>query len=136
MFSKGNHVMPEGRCLLRAAAVWIIGALLLTVLATFIANAAGLGEGSLGYISSAVSFLAAAAAGFASVYENQTGRLVSALITATVLVILLLTTGFLIKGGELDPSSIMSLVSFTYAGTLLGAVIKPAKTSSKRHFGR
>ena len=136
MFSVLRSFIPDGRCLLRAAVGWVVCSLVLLTLTTFIANTAGMGEGSLGYISSAISFLAAAAAGFVSVHGKQTGRFGTAMITATALVILLLSTGFLIKGEDMDPSSIISLVSFTYAGVLLGTVIKPAKSSSKQRFRR
>ena len=134
MLSWSKKMMPDGARLLYTIVTWAFCALLLLAAATFIANTSGLGEGSLGYISSAISFLAAAAAGFRASRGNQSGGLAGAFITATALVILLLSIGFLIKGEEMDPSSVISLVSFTYAGVLFGTVLSPKKEkSSSRH---
>ena len=61
--------------------------------------------------------------GVAAAKKKKTNSLMTALITATALVIFLLTVGFLIKGEEMAASSVLSLVSFGYAGVLFGAMV-------------
>ena len=122
--------MPDGGSLLRAAAAWMLSAPALLALAAFAANVTGAGERCIGYISSAVSFLAAAAAGYNSARNQKTAGIAAALVTTTALVILLLSIGFLIKGEEMNASSIISLVSFTYAGVLVGAFGFPKNEKS------
>ena len=119
------HQSPDGRFLLSAAAVWGLSALVLLCLAALTANLAGFGEAGLGRLSSAISFLAAAAAGAAAARKRQKGGFVTALLTATALVILLLTVGVIAEGRAMDPSAVLSVASFTYAGCLVGAVLFP-----------
>ena len=109
--------------LLSAAAAWLLCAVVLLSLGTLLANGTGMGEQGIAYLSSALSFLCAAAAGRSAARRRKSSALSTALLSATALVILLLTVGFLIKGESMDPSSILSLVSFTYAGVLLGTTL-------------
>ena len=124
--------MPDGASLLRAAAAWMLSAPVLLALAAFAANVTGAGERSIAYISSAVSFLSAIAAGYNSMRNQKATGIAAALVTATALVILLLSVGFLMKGEEMNSSSIISLVSFTYAGVLVGALGIPRNEKSYR----
>ena len=126
--------LPEAAFLLSAAGAWLLSACILLAVTTLAANLAGLGEQGLGYLSSLNSFLCAVAAGAAAVKRSRASRLLTALLTGTGLVILLLTAGFLVKGETLDPSAVLSVVSFTYAGALLGAALGPkAGRPSSRH---
>ena len=121
------------RVLLRAISVWCVFALALLILSSAILSRIGTGSDSLGYVSSCISFLCAAAAGSAAAGKGD--RLfVSGLLTAGVLLILLLTVGFLIRGREMDPSGVMSVVTFTVAGVFFGSVFlrKRQKRSGKR----
>ena len=120
-----NGKLPDIRTVITAAAVWLLCAVVLLCAGTLTANAAGLGEQALGYLSSAISFVCAVAAGIAAARRRRAPRLITALVTGTALVILLLTSGFLIKGSEMDPSSLLSVVSFSYAGVLLGVFLSP-----------
>ena len=88
----------------------------------------------MGYLSSGISFLCAAAAGSAAAKKSRTKSLLTALLTSTALVISLLTVGFLIKGREMDPSSILSVVSFTYAGVIFGMLVlyRPSRNTKKK----
>ena len=133
MFFSKIEKLPDGSFLLNAAAAWFLSAVLLLCIASVLANAAGLGEQGVAYLSSAVSFLCAAAAGTAAARKSTSNGLVTALMTGGFLVLLLLTVGFLIAGRNLDPSSILSLVSFSFAGALVGTLVMPktAKKSSK-----
>lgn len=135
MFFSKIEKLPDGRFLLNAAAVWFLSACVLLGLGSVLANAAGLGERGVAYLSSVISFLSAAAAGCAAARKSTAGGLVTALLAGSFLIILLLTVGFLVAGRGMDPSSILSLVSFTYAGVLVGTLIMPksAKKASKHH---
>ncbi len=124
--------LPDGKFLLHAAAAWTVSACALLCISALAANAAGMGEQSLAYLGSAVSFLCAAAAGAAAAGHSEAAGLLTALLTGTFLVILLLTLGFLIRGHEMDPSSILSLVSFTYAGVLTGVLLLPGSGKKAR----
>ena len=113
----------DGSFILRAALAWFICALVLLTAASFTVNGLMCGEGTLGYISSALSFLTAVAAGAAASARRSEGALYTAALTAAVLVVALLTVGFVINGADMDPSSVLSVVSFSFAGCLAGAVI-------------
>ena len=138
MFSLANEKakLPDAAFFLGAVGAWLLSACILLVISTVGANLAGLGEQGLGYLSSLLSFLCAVSAGAAAVRRSGAPRFLTAILTGTGLVILLLTAGFLTKGGELDPSSVLSVVSFSYAGALLGAALRPktGRTSSRHAF--
>ena len=120
------------RALLRALAAWAAAALVLTLCAALLVWRTEIGSGALGYLSSALSFLAACAAGLVSARRQGRG-LLPALVTATALVLVLLTLGFLIRGEGAEPSALLSLVSFSYAGCLLGSMLAGSgKTGGKK----
>lgn len=131
-----KRTVPDASFLLHAAAAWFLSACLLLCLTTLIANLTQMGEQGIGYLSSLCSFLCAAAAGIAAARRSGTSRFLTALLTATALVILLLTVGFLAEGQKLDPSSVLSVVSFSYAGALLGSIlaVKPGKRAGRHRF--
>lgn len=128
----------SGGFLLSAMAAWAFSAGILLCMAALAADISKVGETSLAYFSSALSFLTAAAAGLAAARHRKAGGLVTALASSTTIVILLLTLGFLIRGEKLDPSAVLSVVSFTYAGCLFGACLlyKPMKKNGKQLFHR
>ena len=130
LFLKDQWRLPNAEFLLNALFGWLAGAVLLLLITTLIANMAGVGERGLGYMSSAISFFAAVAAGISAARRQSAARLPAALIAATALVIVLLTIGFLIRREGMDSSAILSIVSFTYAGVVMGMFINPKK---RRH---
>ena len=130
MFLKDRWRLPNVGFLLNALFGWLVGAVFLLLVTTLIANTAVIGEFWLGYMSSAISFFAAVAAGISAARKQSASRLPAALIAATALVIVLLTIGFLIRGEGMNASAILSIVSFTYAGVITGMFIHPKK---KRH---
>ena len=136
LFKRGNGQLPDVRFLLRALLAWMFSACVLILIAAIAANAYGVGERGCGYLSSAVSFLAAVFAGAFSVPARNVSRIAMSIITATVLVIILLTIGFLIRGEEMNSSAVLSIVSFTYAGVLFGVFFKPVRKpiGKKYHF--
>ena len=133
MFNGENRGLPDGRYLLRAGLAWTVSAAVLLLVGTLAANSLGLGEQGLGIMSSAVSFLAAFAAGFIATRSCTASRLFISLTTATALIIFLLTVGFLIKGEEMNASAILSIVSFTYVGVLSGSILPPRKRNGKKY---
>lgn len=109
------------RLLLRAALAWVIAASALCLFAAAVVRRAEIGSAQLGYISSALSFLAAAAAGAAGCDAKR--RLRAGLLTGFFLSLLLLTAGFLIAGERLDPSGVLSVCCFSLAGCVFGSVL-------------
>ena len=134
--SDEKHILPDAGFLVSAIAAWCMCALLMLCMTALFAATTGMGERVLGYLSSINSFICAAAAGAAAINRSRMPRFFTALLTGTALVILLLTAGFLIRGEEMDPSSILSVVSFSYAGVLTGSVfrLKPGKQRGRRSF--
>ena len=113
----------DGGYLPGALMVWLMSALVLLGLSALLANLLRFGEREIAYVSSGLSFLTAASAGFYAARRKRKGVFAAAVLTATALVILLLTVGFLIRGEQLSPASILSLVSFTYAGCIFGSCV-------------
>ena len=132
---KNGMLAGSLRQLLRALLVWILSALLLTLLSALILSKTGTGSAVLGYLSSALSFLAALAAGFSSGGKKGSAFLFPALLTAGFLILILLTAGC-IAGEALNPSAVLSVVSFTLTGVLLGSLIARGRraASPRRSF--
>ena len=81
----------EARLILSALLVWAVSALALLCVTAFALTKLSAGEGAMGYISSALSFLTAVCAG-ASVGKHSSGGVIyPALLTAAVLTTALLT---------------------------------------------
>jgi hypothetical protein len=113
------------RQLLRALLAWSLTALILLLLSALILSRTGTGSSSLGYLSSALSFLAALAAGLSAGGRKGNGFFLPALLTAGFLVLILLTAGSLL--GSLNPSGVLSVVSFSFAGVFFGALLARGK---------
>lgn len=111
------------RALLRAVLLWLITALCLLSMSALVLSKAEAGSASLGYVSSAISFISAATAGFSISRGAGDKQFLQGLIAAVVFVTLLLTIGFLVRGKNMDPSGILSVVTFTVTGVLFGSVI-------------
>ena len=124
--------LPGPRRLLRAALAWTISAALLVLFGALLLSLLHAGEESLAYVSAGVSFLAALAAGLAA-GKGGGSRLLTGLICGFALCVLLLTAGFLIKGGSLDASAVLSVTSFTIAGAVSGALLHCSRKKKRRH---
>ena len=109
--------------ILSAMTAWVLAALGALALASFILWSTELGGGCIGYISSALSFLAALFAGAAAGRVRKAGALYTAALAAAAIVTVLLTVGFMIKGASIEASAVISVVSFTFAGCLSGALL-------------
>lgn len=111
------------RFLVRAILAWAASAAILTPLAALILSKSGAGEGTIGYVSSALSFLTACFAGSFAMRHRHAGGLYTGLVTAAVLTVLLLTAGFIAVGADIESSAVLSVVTFTFSGCLVGSVI-------------
>ena len=123
--------LPGPGRLLRAVLAWTISAAALVLLGALLLRLLHAGEEALAYVSAAVSFLSALAAGLAA-GKGGGARLLSGLICGFSLCILLLSLGFLIKGKALDASAVLSVTSFTIAGALSGAFINRSGKRKRR----
>lgn len=128
---------PGLRSLFLSLSVWILSAFLLLVLSSFLLARSEAGSHVLGYVSSSISFLSALLASVSFAVSGGKKSLVSALLFGLLLVIFLLTLGFLAGERSLDPSGVLSVVSFTFAGVLLGCLLPrrlPSRKSNRKRF--
>lgn len=109
------------RFLLRAVLAWLLCAALLLLCAAVFYAADGASLSTMGYAGSAISFLAALAAGAGAAGKEKDRRFFAALLSALLLCAVLLLTGYLIAG-RLDRSAVLSVVSFTLSGGFAGAL--------------
>ena len=123
--------LPGPGRLLRAVLAWTISAAAFVLLGALFLRLLHAGEEALVYVSAAVSFLSAFAAGLAA-GKGGGARLLSGLICGFSLCILLLTLGFLIRGEALDASAVLSVTSFTIAGAISGAFINRSGKRKRR----
>ena len=129
---------PGLRVLVRALCVYVLSAFLLLVLASFLLWRSDVGSHVLGYVSSGISFLSSFLSTRLLLRSQKSQSLVTAMLFGVLLVILLLTLGFLAGERSLDPSGVLSVVSFTFAGVLLGGLLPLplfSHRSSHRHRG-
>lgn len=126
----------ELKFLLRGLITWLISALILLTIATTIVSKCNISTASIGYISSGLSFLSAFFAGIFALKGNKSGLIVKGMILSSALTIFLLTIGFIIKGDSMKSAGILSVVSFTFSGCLLGCVMSSffKKTNSSNKF--
>ena len=127
-----NSSAFDGKAAARAAAAWTASAIILLVIASAVINAAGCGEYIMGYAWSALSFLSAFSAGAAAAGKSKKGTVYTGALTGAVITTVLLTVGFIVNGAETEASAVLSVVSFTFAGSIAGAVIFGRGNSSKR----
>ena len=136
VFLPGNNIAEKLglRFLLRALLVWLLAALALLPVAAAVVSRTEMGTETIGYVSSALSFLTALCAGAAAAGGRRSGALTTGLLAAAAIAVLLLTTGFLIGGSALEASGVLSVVTFTFSGCLVGSVFfhkRPAKRKTR-----
>lgn len=113
---------PELRFVLTAVAGWFISALILSLIVSLCLSLMTVGEGAVGCIISALSFVSAVYAGAAAMHRRRRGALLTGLVTGLVITTLALTLGFIIAGSEMEADGILSVVTFTLSGCLVGSV--------------
>ena len=105
----------------KAILTWIIWAFTLTLIFSFIISKTSFDSSYIAYISSVISFISAVFAGHkASICRRDSG-INTGLFTAIFLIIFILTIGFVVKGESISSSGVISVVSFTFAGVIVGA---------------
>lgn len=114
---------PSLRMLARALFAYLLSAFVLLVLASFLLSRTNAGSDVLGYVCSGISFLSAFLSGRVLAHSQKDLSFYAAFLFAVLLIILLLTFGFLAGERSLDPSGVLSVVSFTFAGVLLAALL-------------
>ena len=118
--------------LARAFAAWAVCAAALLLCGTVLYASDGAALSSLGYASSLISFLSAVGAGAAAASSLKERKLLRGLLSALCLSAALFLTGFLIKG-KLDGSAVLSMLSFSMTGCVLGSML-PLKTRKSARF--
>ena len=126
-----NRTRVNLRVIAHACFCSLACALILLLMASIAYSAGALPLTTLGYASSAISFISAAALGFAVACRQKEKRLLYALICDAVMLLLCLAAGFLV-GGKLNKSALLSVVCFTIAGTLTGCMIPVHRKKAKR----
>jgi len=116
--------------LLSGTLTWLVTALILCLSAAAVLSGIKLDMRTIGYTSSALSFVSAAAAGIAAMRRRKSKALLTGLITGSVLSALLLIIGFMIGGTQLD--GLISTVAFTISGAMVGSVFCPAGRKRKK----
>ena len=115
--------LPDARFILHAAAAWAAAAVVLALLAAFAVSQFSIPAGTIGYISSAMSFIAALIAGSrAARAKEKTGAVYTGLVAGVVITTLALTLGFIVAGDSIAADGVLSVVTFTLAGCLAGSV--------------
>ena len=127
-----NSSAFDGKAAARAAAAWTSSAIVLLIITSDVINASDCGEYIIGYVCSALSFLSAFSAGAASAGKSRKGTVYVGALTGAVITTVLLTVGFIVKGTETEASAVLSVVSFTFAGSIAGAVLFGRGNASKR----
>ena len=133
MRPKINGEYYDSAFLLSACFVWMISATSMLLVASVLLSEFGCTEKSLGYVSSLITFLSAMLAGISAGRKRKLSTLYTSLLTASVLTTALLTIGFMINGRLLVPSSVMSLISFTFTGCMVGVVFFSVPINRKKH---
>ena len=125
--------LPEARVILHAAAAWAAAAVVLALLAALAAAQLSVPEGAMGYISSAMSFIAALVAGSRTARGRKTGAVYAGLVAGVVI-----TLGFIVAGDGIAEDGVLSVVTFTLAGCVAGSVFfaggrkRPARSKQLR----
>ncbi len=119
---------------------WLITAIILLFLFSFIISKTAFSQHAMGYAASALSFGAACAAGAKASKGQTAAPLVSGLLCAAGLLIPLLLCGLLIDYTKLSSDSVLSLVSLSFAGAVFGSVFFGGhlrrKSSKRSSFSR
>ena len=122
MNSNSSEVI-DIRFLPSALIMWALSAVILLPLAALAAQLTGCGEKTFAYISSALSFLTAFFAGAKAIRVRKKNAVLTAFVSGVCIILTALSIGFLIDSSSLDPDGILSVVTFTLAGSFAGCML-------------
>lgn len=108
--------------LLYAVVAWLLSAFIISIAASTCLHMLKAGEDVLGYVSSSITFLASCFAGMTAIKKRKKGALACGLVSGVAIIIFAISLGFIISGQQFDLSGILSLITFTLAGSLVGSV--------------
>ena len=114
--------LPEARFVLTALLTWLAAALICALAGAFAISAAEVSARTVGYISSALSFAAALAAGARAMRERRKNAAITGIISGVAITTLALTLGFITAGEKISADGVLSVVTFTLSGALSGSV--------------
>lgn len=129
------NVLRKGslRSLLSVIALWWTAALPLSLLTAVILRAHAVGSESCGYVSSGLSFVCALLA--CALGLRGRGGIGQTIMNTGGLCLMLLSVGALAGERAQDPSSVLSVLSFTAAGSFAGGMLAGRKVDTKKnHF--
>ena len=125
------------RFLLRAAAAWLLSAAVLLPAAAAVITLADLKASSFPVFGAATGFLCAAAAGYSAKGRSGAPLWKITIAASFFLLILLLTTGFLVSDGKLGAGGILAVAGETVIGCWLGTLLSVrAKKLQRTHVGK
>lgn len=122
---------PDLLFLLKAMLIWLAAAAVLVLFCAALISGFNLSASAVAYFSSAISFLSAMAASIAVTAGNRNKKLKYAFLTGLVLTVTLLMLGFIVEGRELSPDGVLSVISFTMAGAVVGVVLAPSNKGGR-----
>ena len=111
---------------------WLITCVVLLAVFSFVLSRKEVPERALGWLSSVLSFLAACSAG-RQVARMKLNPFVGGLLCALTLVGPLLLCGLLIDQKSLSSDSVLSLVSLSFSGALVGSVFLGKNENKRKH---
>ena len=132
MSERENPVNLHPQIVFKTFLVWLVSAGLLMLLFGFLLSRTAATERTLAYFSAALVFLSACTAGIYAARQNKIPPFVCGLVSALEILVVLLLLGFLISRKDMEKDSILSLVSFTLAGSLFGSVCLSGQTGRRR----
>lgn len=124
------------RALLRALLMWFVAAVALLAVSAAVLNNVASGSRTLAYIASGISLTASMAATMYAVKNSEKDRMLTAIICAGFISVVLLLLGFVISRHGLSPDGVLSVVMFTFSGSLLGGFFAPVGSKKARKKGK
>ena len=130
----GKTIREKGslRAVVYGLCAWVAAAIVLLTAAAFILSKTSVSSGSIGYISSIISFCAGLAAGLYAARRSGKEGIWNGLLTRLFLTILLLGLGFLIGEKEMSSSGVLSVVTFTISGCVIGGLLGTSRRKGAR----
>lgn len=122
-----NKLSREVKCTVVAVLCWFAVAPLITAAAALILCRGGITYKTLGYGSSALSFILAVLAAATAIKISGMRKLLTGIICGTALSVLLISFGYIAAGEKISASGIISVITFTMCGALCASIFTPTR---------